>query len=121
MSLIVSDSLKGLIDEESLNNSASSLLLLTLLVNDKNSFLLKNITFENQLLTMEVFGDILDISKFIEFRNIDVNLKLIAANKKIDIAHGQLIINSIHFKKEDNSYTVKSSVHLGKEKNNDQN
>ena len=119
MSLIVSDSLKGLIDEESLNNTVSS--LLSLLVNDKNSFVLKNITFGNKFLTMEVFGDILDISKFIEYRNVDVNLKLIAASKKIDIAHGQLIINSIHFKKEDNSYTVKSSVQLDKEKNNDQN
>ena len=117
MSLIVSDSLKGLIDETSLNEDMPS--SLSLLVNDKKSFLLKNIAFESKLLTIEVFGDILDISSFFEYKNTKVDLKLIVANKKIDIAHGQLIINSIHFKKEDNYYTVKSTVHLGKEKNND--
>jgi len=112
MSLIVSDSLKGLIDENSLNENTSSSLIL--LVNDINNFTLKNIEFGNKLLTVEVFGDILDISNFIEYRDAKVDLKLLASNKKIDIARGKLIINNISFKKEDNCYTIKSTISLDK-------
>ena len=109
MSLIVSDSLKGLIDENVLNeNNLSSF---DLLINEKNSFAIKDIEFGNNLV-IEIFGDILDISNFIEYRDANVDLKLLIANKKIDIAHGQLIINNIGFKKEDGYYTIKSTVRL---------
>lgn len=117
MSIIVSDSLKGLIDEDNLVQTKSNL---TVIINNISTDDIKKIKFLSDKTIVKVFLNHDQISEILELNHSTVELKLSISNNNFDIASGKLIFNGITADEENDLFKlVKLTIQNFNEENND--
>tara|TARA_Y100000992_G_scaffold300394_1_gene268974 strand:- start:4796 stop:5149 length:354 start_codon:yes stop_codon:yes gene_type:complete len=117
MSLIVSDSLKGLIDEDVLRPTKSNFLIT---VNNTSMGDIKKIKFLNDKIIVKIFLNHNQICELLELHHSTVSLKLTINDNNFDIVTGRLIFNDITADEENDLFKlVKLTIQNFNEENND--
>jgi hypothetical protein len=119
MSIIISDSLKGLVDEDVLAPNKSNFMIA---INSTTTSDIKKINFLNDSIVVDVFLNHNQICELLELNYSAVSLKLLINDNNFDIASGKLIFNDITADEESDLFKlVKLTIQNFNEENNDQN
>ena len=117
MSIIVSDSLKGLINEDTLSPTKSNY---TIIINNTSTGDIKEIKFLSDKIIAKVFLNHDQICELLKLNYSTVRLKLLINDNNFDIASGKLIFNGITADEENDLFKlVKLTIQNFNEENND--
>tara|TARA_B100002019_G_C20816511_1_gene378456 strand:+ start:135 stop:488 length:354 start_codon:yes stop_codon:yes gene_type:complete len=117
MSIIVSDSLKGLIDEDNLAPIKSDFMIT---INNIVTSEIKKIEFLSEKIIVDVFLNHSQVCDLLKVNYSTVNLKLLINDNNFDIASGKLIFNDITTDEENDLFKlVKLTIQNFNEENND--
>lgn len=115
MDLIVSDSLKGLIESSDLDNTRANHILK---INESNFLNYKKVKFKKGSICIALEVDEEKLAYIFENRSKPGKLELNFDGKKFDFVYYKIIVNSIAFIKKANLHKIKISIQTC-EKHND--